>query len=155
ARLDRESAEKRLFTGAFVGAGEGARTLDPDLGKAGTLPPKLLPFIAFPILLCSFAQELPGSLQFRHRKRAMLSADGGIALHHAQRRPAAFLFDGLQVDSGLDAFAGPMVTPVVDSEIGDLRSLAGRGVGLLDRSAARELVLARIAVGLAALREEY
>ena len=31
--LTRETAENNTFSGSFSGAGEGARTLDPDLGK--------------------------------------------------------------------------------------------------------------------------
>src|SRR5215217_4453413 len=48
-----------------LGAGEGARTLDPDLGKAVTLSPNLLEIIAFSILIISIAHALPKSFQFR------------------------------------------------------------------------------------------
>jgi hypothetical protein len=47
----------------------------------------------------------------------MCRADSGIALDHAQRLPAAFLADGLEIDSGHDATARPMVTPVMDVKI--------------------------------------
>ena len=37
----------------------------------------------------------------------MCRADSSIALDHAQRLPAAFLADGLEIDAGHDAMARP------------------------------------------------
>ncbi len=47
----------------------------------------------------------------------MCRADSGIALDHAQRLPAAFLADGLEIDAGHDAMTCPMVAPVMDVKI--------------------------------------
>jgi hypothetical protein len=66
----------------------------------------------------------------------MIDADAGIALDHAQRLPASHVHDGDEVDPGHDAVGGPVVAPIMDSEILYLGAPASGGVLVLDRVAA-------------------
>jgi hypothetical protein len=85
----------------------------------------------------------------------MRSTDGRVPLDHSKGFPATLLLDRFEVDSGHDALTRPMVPPVVHVKINDPSTAARRGVRLLDRTSARNLVLARIGIGNAKLGKKH
>ena len=82
-------------------------------------------------------------------------AYGRIALDHAQRLPAAFLPDSFEVDAGHHTVARPVMAPVVDTKTCDTGAAAGPRVSLLDRTAARDFVAPRIAIGRATVGQKH
>src|SRR4051812_14603887 len=85
----------------------------------------------------------------------MLGAHAGVAFDHPERLPASFQFDGFEVDPAHDAVRGPMVSPIMDAEVRNPGATAGRLVRFLDRTAAGELVGARVRVGLPEAVQEH
>lgn len=78
-----------------------------------------------------------------------------VPLDHAQRFPAALLADGLEINAGHDATAGPVAPPIVYVEIDDARALACGRVRFLNGRAAGHLVVTRISVRFSAIGDEY
>src|ERR1700730_1691189 len=98
---------------------------------------------------CKLPTYCPCLFEFSHGLRPMRSADSGVAFDHPQGLPAAFLADGFEIDARHDAPARPVVAPIMDSEITDPCSFAGRSVRFLDWRAAGEAILAGVGIGLA------
>ena len=95
------------------------------------------------------------SIQLVDRRPHVIDAHAGIALDHFKRTPTTHMHDGDEVDPCHDAVRRPVMAPVMDGEVVDLRLLACRPVLAPERIAARNSREARVLIGPAGVIEEH
>jgi hypothetical protein len=151
---------KPLISLRKFGAGEGIRTLDPNLGKTvesskktrsqhGFLSPPSLGWSFCPTWSCRL---LIGARRRSHDRVQIGLLEYGIPRDHPHRRPSGDLAQRAKISAAFQKPNSEMVSPVMDAESLDPSFSAGGAVRRCERIAAG---LTCISVGFSELVEEH